>query len=47
MEFDRIYLQDVLEAGEIELLISGELIDGSNFEGIAAIKVIDNASGKK
>lgn len=46
--FNREGLRDILsQAGEVELTVSGELTDGTRFEGTAAIKVIDRATRAK
>jgi len=39
-KFKRSELQESLEPGEVELIITGELIDGTRFEGADTIKVI-------
>ncbi len=41
--FDRKDLRNVIEAGEVELTVTGELADGTKFEGAATIRVIDRA----
>jgi uncharacterized membrane protein len=46
-KFSRADVQDILEAGEVELIISGELIDGARFEGKDTIRVIDKGSRGK
>ncbi len=38
-KFSRADVQDILEAGVVELIISGELVDGSKFEGTDTIRV--------
>jgi len=49
VKFDMSAVQDLLEpADEVELTVSGELGDGTSFEGSDTIKVIDKgAKGKK
>lgn len=47
VKFSRADVQDILEVGEIELIVSGELIDGARFEGKDTIKVIDKGSKEK
>lgn len=39
-KFPRSEVQDIIEPGEVELTISGELIDGTRFEGSDTIRVI-------
>jgi len=47
VKFSRAEVQEILEAGEVELTISGELVDGAKFEGTDSIRVIDkNSKGK-
>jgi low density lipoprotein receptor-related protein 5/6 len=45
-KFKRSELQDVLDAGEVELTVSGELRGVVKFEGTDVIRVIDKAGGK-
>jgi parallel beta-helix repeat protein len=45
-KFNRDNVQAILDVGEIELTITGQLSDGTAFEGTDTIKVIDKA-GKK
>ena len=45
VRFSRSEVQDMLEPGQVELAVSGELADGTKFEGRDTIKVIDK--GKK
>ena len=44
-KFNRLYVQEMLvdlgELGEVELTVTGELIDGTKFEGTDTIRVID------
>ena len=40
-KFKRSDVQDILEPGEVELTVSGELADGTSFQGTDIIKVID------
>ncbi len=47
VKFSRADVQDILEAGEVELIVSGELIDGAKFEGTDTIRVIDKGSRGK
>lgn len=42
-KFSRSELQNILELGDVELTITGELIDGTIFEGTDTIKVLDKA----
>jgi probable HAF family extracellular repeat protein len=46
-KFSRAEVQDIIEAGEVELIVSGELIDGAKFEGTDTIRVIDKGSRGK
>ena len=41
VKFPRSEVQANLEAGEVELTVSGEMIDGTLFEGTDTIRVID------
>jgi len=45
-KFSRSEIQEILNAGEVELAITGQLTDGTIFEATDTIKVIDKA-GKK
>ena len=45
-KFDRSEVQSILEVGDINLTITGQLTDGTIFEGTDIIKVIDKV-GKK
>ena len=47
VKFSRPDVQDILEVGEVELIVSGELIDGARFEGKDTMKVIDKGSKAK
>jgi parallel beta-helix repeat protein len=44
--FDREDVQSILEIGEVELTITGQLTDGTPFEAKETIKVIDKGGGK-
>jgi len=44
--FSRSDIQAILNAGEVELTITGQLTDGTIFEGTDTIKVIDKGSKK-
>lgn len=46
VRFSRSEVQGILAPGEVELTVSGELTDGTRFEGADMIRVIDK-SGKK
>jgi len=46
VRFSRSEVQGILAPGEVELTVSGELTDGTRFEGADTIRVIDK-SGKK
>jgi hypothetical protein len=45
-KFPRSAAQEMLEPGEVELTVSGELNDGSKFEGSDTIRVIDKGAEK-
>ena len=45
-KFSRLDMQDILEPGEVELTVTGELLDGTRFAGTDTIKVIDNRKAK-
>ncbi len=42
-KFNREDVQTILEVGDIELIITGQLTDGTLFEGTDMIKVVDKA----
>ena len=44
--FSREEVQAILEAGEVELTITGQLKDETLFEGTDLITVIDRGGGK-
>ncbi len=44
--FNRSEVQGILDVGEVELTITGQLSDGTVFEGTDVIRVIDKGSGK-
>ncbi len=46
VKFDGEAVQNILEVGDVELTIIGELIDGTQFEGSDTIKVIEKGRGK-
>jgi predicted outer membrane repeat protein len=46
VKFSRSEAQDILEAGQLELTVSGELVDGTIFEGTDTITVIDRGGPK-
>ena len=46
VKFKRSKVQDILNVGQVELTISGELIDGTKFEGTDTITVIDKGNKK-
>jgi hypothetical protein len=43
-KFNRKELQDILSVGDVELTITGQLTDGTIFEGTDVIKVLNKAS---
>ena len=43
-KFNRLALQEILEPGEVELIVRGYFDNGTYFEGIDTIKVIDKKS---
>ena len=45
-KFDREEVQNILSIGEIELKITGWLVDGTVFEGRDIVRVIDRGGGK-
>jgi len=45
--FSRSKVQEMVEPGDVELTVSGELVDGTRFEGIDTIKVINKGRKKK
>ncbi len=47
VKFSRADVQEILEVGEVELIVSGELFDGTGFEGTDTIRVIDKGGKKK
>jgi len=47
LKFKRSKLDTILEPGDIELIVSCHLIDGTYFEGTDVTKVIDKCSKKK
>jgi len=46
-KFGRSKVQEMVEPGYVELTVSGELVDGTRFEGTDTIKVIDKGHKKK
>lgn len=46
-KFNRAALRQILQPGEVELTVTGYLIDGTYFEGTDTIKVIDQGRKKK
>ncbi len=47
IKFGLAEVQRIVEAGEVELLVSGELVDGTKFRGTDTIRVIDKGSRGK
>lgn len=47
IKFARSELQKMLEPGNVELIVTGELFDGTSFECRNTIRVIDKGKGKK
>jgi len=47
LKFSRSELCDNLEAGKVELTVSGELVDGTKFEGTDTIRIIDKRQLKR
>jgi len=45
-KFSRSDVQGILNVGEVELTITGQLMDGTVFEGTDVIRVIDKGGGK-
>lgn len=45
-KFNRSEVQDILEPGEMVLTVSGELTDGTIFEGMGTIRIIDKGNKK-
>jgi hypothetical protein len=46
-KFSRSQVQDIIDIGQVELTITGELTDGTVFEGTDVIRVIDKGGSKK
>jgi hypothetical protein len=46
VKFNRSALQEIIQPGLVELAVTGELTDGTQFEGIDTIKVIDKPHGR-
>ena len=45
VKFDRNSVQEMLEVGdEVEIVITGELTDGTSFKGTDTIRVIDKSN---
>ena len=44
--FNRSEVQGILDVGEVELTITGQLTDGTIFEGTDVVRVIDKGGGK-
>ena len=47
VKFERQDLQDIEPGQDVEFLVTGELTDGTVFEGTDVIRVIDKAGGGK
>jgi len=47
VKFSRPEVKDILEIGEVELTVGGELADGTKFEGADIIRVMDKGGKKK
>jgi len=47
VKFPRKEVQDILEEGEVELTVTGQLTDGTPFEGTDTIRVIDKGGKEK
>lgn len=47
VKFNRSALADILEPGEVEVLVTGYLVNGAYFEGMDMIRVIDNGRKNK
>jgi hypothetical protein len=47
VKFDRSNVQEILEVGEeVEIIVAGELTDGTPFEGTDTVRVIEKGKGK-
>lgn len=47
VKFSRSEVQDILEPGEVELTVSGELVDGTKFAGSDVIRAINKTASEK